>query len=50
MGDKIVIKEIELIKVCDGIEVYQIDLHNETKDEWYRTFIGKTELEKMLRI
>lgn len=49
MGDKIVIKEIELIKVCDDtIDLYQIDLHNETKNEWYRTFIEKTELEKML--
>ncbi|MBQ8567300.1 MAG: hypothetical protein IJ445_06950 [Clostridia bacterium] len=44
MGDKIVIKDIRLIQ---GTK-YQIDLCNETKNEWYRTFIEKTELEKML--
>lgn len=50
MGDKIIIKDIQLIKVNEGkTELYQIDLFNETRNEWYRTFIQKDELEKILR-
>ena len=45
MGDKIVIKEIEFLYG----RLFQIDLHNESKDEWYRVFIDKDELYKMLK-
>ena len=45
MGDKVAIKEIELLYG----RLFQIDLHNETKDEWYRVFIDKDELYKMLK-
>lgn len=46
MGDKIVIKEIAFIQ--DSL--YQIDLYNETKKEWYRVFADKDELENKMRI
>ncbi|MBQ8289343.1 MAG: hypothetical protein IJY01_00525 [Clostridia bacterium] len=45
MGDKVTIKEIELLYG----RLFQIDLHNESKDEWYRVFIDKDELYKMLK-
>lgn len=44
MGDKIVIKKIELLYG----NLFQIDLYNETKGTWYRTFIDKESLAKML--
>lgn len=40
MGDKIVIAEIELLYG----RLFQIDLHNESKDEWYRVFADREEL------
>ena len=45
MGDKIVIKEIEFLYG----RLFQIDLHNENKDEYYRVFVDKDELYKMLK-
>ena len=45
MGDKIVISKIELLYG----RLFQIDLHNESKDEWYRTFADKDELYEMLK-
>ena len=45
MGDKVVIKEIEFLYG----RLFQIDLHNESKDEHYRVFIDKCELYKMLK-
>lgn len=45
MGDKVVIKEIELLYG----RLFQIDLHNESKDEYYRAFIDKDNLYKMLK-
>lgn len=45
MGDKIVISEIELLYD----RLFQIDLHNESKDEWYRVFADKDELYTMLK-
>lgn len=46
MGDKIVIKEIDFIQGS----LYQIDLYNETKKEWYRVFADKDELENKMRV
>ena len=48
MGDNIIIRDIKIIKNYEGIEKYQIDIYNETRNEWYRTFIDKTELKNML--
>lgn len=45
MGDKIVIAKIELLYG----RLFQIDLHNESKDEWYRVFADKNELYTMLQ-
>lgn len=45
MGDKIVIKEIEFLYG----RLFQIDLHNESKDEYYRVFVDKDKLYKMLK-
>lgn len=46
MGDKIVVKEIAFIQGS----LYQIDLYNETKKEWYRVFSDKDELENKMRV
>ena len=45
MGDIIRIVEIALIHN----ERYQIDLHNVTKNEYYRLFVSKKELETKLK-
>ena len=45
MGDKIVISKIELLYG----RLFQIDLYNESKDEWYRVFADKDELYTMLK-
>ena len=45
MGDKVVIFEIELLYG----RLFQMDLHNESKDEWYRVFADKDELYAMLK-
>lgn len=45
MGDKIVIAEIQLL--YGGL--FQIDLHNESKDEWYRVFADKDEFYTMVK-
>ena len=37
MGDRIVVKQIKLVYG----HLYQIDLYNETKDQYYRVFIEK---------
>lgn len=44
MGDII---RITVIKFIHN-EMYQIDLHNETKNEYYRLFVSKDELENKL--
>ena len=46
MGDKIIIKEVEFLYG----HLWQIDLYNETKKEWYRTFIEEKELTEILRV
>lgn len=46
MGDRVVISKIELLYG----RLFQIDLHNESKDEWYRVFADKDELYTMLKI
>ena len=43
MGDRIEIKAIEFI---DSINMYQVDLYNETKDEYYRVFIPEKDIEQ----
>jgi hypothetical protein len=45
MGDKVVITKIEFLYG----RLFQIDLHNESKDEHYRFFVDKDELYKMLK-
>ena len=45
MGDKIVIEKIEFLYG----RLFQIDLHNESKDEYFRVFVDKDELYKMLK-
>lgn len=44
MGDKIVISKIEFLYG----RLFQIDLHNESKNEYYRIFAEKEELYNML--
>ena len=44
MGDKIVISKVELLYG----RLFQIDLHNESKDEGYRVFADKEDLYNML--
>ena len=44
MGDKIVISNIEFLYG----RLFQIDLYNEKKDEYYRVFAEKEELYNML--
>ena len=44
MGDNIRIEKIEFLYG----NLYQIDLFNETKQEWYRTFIDEVELMKKI--
>ena len=44
MGDRVVITNIEFIY---GTK-FQIDLHNENKDEHYRVFVGLDEFYDML--
>lgn len=44
MGDKVVISNI---KILYG-RLFQIDLHNESKNEYYRIFAEKEELYNML--
>ena len=44
MGDKIVISNIKLLYG----RLLQIDLHNESKDEWYRVFADREEFYTML--
>lgn len=44
MGDKVVISKIEFLYG----RLFQMDLHNESKDEYYRIFAEKDELYKML--
>ena len=43
MGDRIEIKAIEFI---DSINMYQVDLYNETKGEYYRVFIPEKDIEQ----
>lgn len=43
MGDEIEIKAIEFI---DSINMYQVDLYNVTKGEYYRVFIPKEDIEQ----
>ena len=45
MGDKIVIKKVEFLYG----HLFQIDLYNETKDEYYRTFIDEHDLQFILQ-
>lgn len=44
MGDKIVISKIEFLYG----RLFQIDLHNESKNEYYRIFAEKEEFYNML--
>lgn len=44
MGDEVIIKTVEFIYG----HLYQIDLYNETKKEWYRVFVEEKELNEML--
>lgn len=46
MGDIITIAGIEFLYG----KMFQIDLHNETKNEYYRVFIQKEELEQKLKL
>lgn len=46
MGDKIIIKKIEFLYG----HLFQIDLYNETKDEYYRTFIDEYDLQLKLQM
>lgn len=43
MGDKI---EIEAIEFISNINMYQVDLYNETKDEHFRVFIPEKDIEQ----
>lgn len=43
MGDEIEIKAIEFI---DSINMYQVDLYNVTKGEYYRVFIPEEDIEQ----
>ena len=43
MGDRIEINAIEFI---GSINAYQVDLYNVTKDEYYRVFINKKDIEQ----
>ena len=45
MGDKIVISKIELLYG----RLFQIDLHNESKDEHYRVCVDKDEFYTTLK-
>lgn len=45
MGDKVVLVAVEHIYG----RLYQLDLHNETRDEFYRVFVDKGEFQKMLK-
>lgn len=45
MGDKVKIKEVQFIYG----HLWQIDLYNETKKEYYRVFVEEKDLEKMLK-
>ena len=45
MGDRINIKKIEFLYG----RLFQIDLYNETKQEHYRTFVEKDELNVLLQ-
>ena len=44
MGDKIIISHIEFLYG----KLFQIDLHNESKNEYYRIFVDKEEFYNML--
>ena len=43
MGDRIEIKAVEFI---DSINMYQVDLYNVTKGEYYRVFIPEKDIEQ----
>lgn len=44
MGDRVVIKSVEFLYG----HLWQIDLYNETKNEYYRTFIENEKLRDMM--
>lgn len=45
MGDKVTIEQIQYLEVQD---IYQIDLYNETKKEYFRVFVDCDKLHLML--